>query len=167
MKVCNSGWQYMLSAHLRPIMDNVDSSPINPKQWSPCTCEMKIWLRRDRCVCCFLMLIWVPSPQSISSSFSWASKIWADWLAVGVGMADPLPNMVNLNVSISLFLLFLIVKIRISGLSRNPYVTYSLFPWNFVFAKNADRVLLYSVRWKWVAFHNFFVFLIWILKKIL
>src|SRR5690554_3115156 len=84
-------------------MLRVESSPGNPKIWSPCRCEMKrLWSLLMRAL---YLLIWscVPSPQSIIKSFSCRSTSCEGGLCNVVGMADPQPRMVTSNLVISAY----------------------------------------------------------------
>jgi hypothetical protein len=68
----------MVSRAVLPNSPKVLSMPINPKQWSPCRCDMNtalifVNLSLERRSC-----IWVPSPQSIRNNFPLTSITCAD-----------------------------------------------------------------------------------------
>ena len=56
---------YMCNGAVRHNNPNVDIRPISPKQWSPCRCEMNMWLMNEKCMCLRRSCNCVPSPQSI------------------------------------------------------------------------------------------------------
>ena len=95
-----SSGRWMVISPLSPISDSVDSSPGNPKQWSPWRWLMKIRRRRLSLMPYFMICICVPSPQSIINRLPRKSMICDVGICRGVGFADAQPRIVTLKGSI-------------------------------------------------------------------
>ena len=97
----NSPGAYTWSGLVRPNMPKVDTSPIKPKQWSPCKWDMNTDCIRVKPMRNLLSCTCVPSPQSTIINLPRISTTCDDVWCFKVGNALPHPRMCILNGSIT------------------------------------------------------------------